>query len=45
MIETHYDPAEAWVDGQQMITPDELKDVIDACNRICGLISPASKGK
>ena len=45
MIETHYDPAEAWVDGQQTITPDELKDVIDACKRICGLISPARKGK
>lgn len=45
MIETHYDPAEAWVDGQQTITPDELKDVIDACNRIFGLISPARKGK
>lgn len=34
MIETHYNPAEALVDGQQMITPDELKDVIDACQRI-----------
>ena len=34
MIEVHYDPAEALVDGQQMITPDELKDVVDACQRI-----------
>ena len=34
MIETHYDPAESLVDSQQMITPDELKDVIDACRRI-----------
>jgi 3-deoxy-7-phosphoheptulonate synthase len=34
MIEVHYNPAEALVDGQQMITPDELKDVIDACQRI-----------
>ncbi len=31
MIETHYDPAEALVDGPQMVTPDELKDIIDAC--------------
>jgi len=34
MIEVHYNPAEALVDGQQMITPDELKNVIDACQRI-----------
>lgn len=34
MIEVHYDPAEALVDGQQMITPDELKDTIDACQRV-----------
>ncbi len=34
MIEVHYNPAEALVDGQQMITPGELKDTIDACNRI-----------
>ena len=34
MIETHYNPAEALVDGQQMITPDELKEVIDACRRV-----------
>ena len=40
MIETHYDPTEALVDGQQMITPDELKDVIDACQRIHKVITP-----
>jgi 3-deoxy-7-phosphoheptulonate synthase len=34
MIEVHYNPAEALVDGQQMITPDELKDTIDACNKV-----------
>jgi len=34
MIESHYNPAEALVDGQQMITPEELKDVIDACQKI-----------
>ncbi len=34
MIEVHYNPAEALVDGQQMITPDELKETIDVCNRI-----------
>ncbi len=40
MIEVHYNPTEALVDGQQMITPDELKDVIDACQRINKLILP-----
>jgi len=34
MVEVHYNPAEALVDAQQQITPDELKDVIDACRRI-----------
>ena len=34
MIEVHHNPKEALVDGQQMITPDELKDVISACQRI-----------
>lgn len=34
MIEVHYDPAEALVDGQQTITPDELKDVIKSCREI-----------
>ena len=40
IIEVHYNPAEALVDGQQMITPDELKDVIDACQRIHKLVMP-----
>jgi len=43
MIETHYNPAEALVDGQQMITPDELKDVIDACLRIYQLVGAERK--
>ncbi len=34
MIEAHYNPAEALVDGAQTITPDELKEVIAACRRI-----------
>jgi len=34
MIEVHYDPTEALVDAKQMITPDELKEVIDTCQRI-----------
>ncbi len=40
MIEVHYNPAEALVDGQQMITPDELNDVINACQRIRKLVVP-----
>ncbi len=34
MIETHYNPAEAIVDGAQTITPAELKEVIAACRRV-----------
>ncbi|TET26385.1 MAG: 3-deoxy-7-phosphoheptulonate synthase [Dehalococcoidia bacterium] len=39
MVEVHYDPAEALVDGPQAITPDELKEVIDACQRIHQLVA------
>lgn len=42
MIETHYNPAEALVDGQQTITPEELEEVITACNRIRQVL--ASRG-
>ncbi len=34
MIESHYNPAEALVDGPQMVTPDELADIIAACRTI-----------
>ena len=34
MIKSHYNPAEALVDGPQMVTPDELKDIIDACRTL-----------
>jgi len=40
MIEAHYNPEEALVDAQQAITLDELKDVIDACQRIHKQIVP-----
>jgi 3-deoxy-7-phosphoheptulonate synthase len=33
-IEVHYNPAEAWVDAAQAITAGELKEIVDACNRI-----------
>ena len=45
MIEAHYDPSEAMVDGMQMITPDELKEVIRACRKIHGLVAPKHKAK
>ena len=44
MIEVHYNPVEALVDGQQMITPDELKDVINACRGVHKAIGPRKKG-
>jgi 3-deoxy-7-phosphoheptulonate synthase len=43
MIETHYNPVESPVDSQQMITPDELKEVIEACQKIHRLIASANK--
>ena len=39
MIEMHYNPAEALVDGPQAITPEELKEVIGACQRIHQLVA------
>ena len=38
MIESHYDPTEALVDGPQMVTPDELKDIIEACNKLYRMV-------
>ncbi|MFC1993026.1 3-deoxy-7-phosphoheptulonate synthase [Chloroflexota bacterium] len=43
MIEVHYNPTEALVDSQQMITTDELKEVIDGCRRIRKQIAPLEK--
>jgi len=40
IIEVHHNPVEALVDGQQMITPDELKDVINTCQRVHKAIGP-----
>jgi len=34
MIEVHYSPNEALSDGPQMITPQELKKIIDVCKKI-----------
>ncbi|MFC1931145.1 3-deoxy-7-phosphoheptulonate synthase [Chloroflexota bacterium] len=39
MVETHYNPSEALVDAQQTITPDELKEIIDACRKIHRLVA------
>lgn len=43
IIETHYNPSESPVDSQQMITPDELKEVIDVCQRIRRIIASTRK--
>jgi 3-deoxy-7-phosphoheptulonate synthase len=38
MIEVHYNPAEALVDAQQAITPEELKEIISACRQVYKVI-------
>ena len=43
VVEAHYNPAEAMVDAQQMITPDELKELIDTCNKIHKMVTPHRK--
>jgi len=43
LIEVHYNPTEALVDAQQMITPDELKEVIDTCKKINKIVTPQRK--
>lgn len=40
MIEVHCNPEEAIVDGAQALTPDELKELIDACKKISKLVAP-----
>jgi len=44
MIEAHYNPQEAIVDGRQTITPAELQDIIKACREIYGMVSARSAG-
>jgi len=38
MVEVHYNPSEAIVDGKQTITPDELQDIIKACRNIYRMV-------
>ena len=45
MIEVHYNPSEALVDAQQAITSDELKEIVDACQKIHKLVAPRSNEK
>jgi len=40
VIEVHYNPAEALVDAQQMITPDELGRIIADCKQINKIVVP-----
>ncbi|MGD0855213.1 MAG: 3-deoxy-7-phosphoheptulonate synthase [Dehalococcoidia bacterium] len=43
MIEAHYNPQEAIVDGRQTVTPGELKDIIDACRQIYKMVGAGAK--
>jgi len=45
MIETHYNPAEALVDGPQMVLPEELKAIISMCRKIRQQMNPKKKAK
>jgi 3-deoxy-7-phosphoheptulonate synthase len=43
VIEVHYNPAEALVDAQQMITPDELGRIITTCKQISRTVASEKK--
>ena len=45
MIETHYNPSEALIDGMQMVTPEELKEIISACRKIHKLVAQKHRAK
>ncbi len=45
MLETHYNPQEAWVDGQQTITPNELKGIIATCRSIRRVLPVATQNE
>jgi len=45
MIETHYNPTEALVDGPQMILPEELKAIINTCRKIRRQVKSMKKAK
>ncbi len=34
MLEVHTEPQRAWSDGRQTVTPEALRNIIDACRRI-----------
>lgn len=44
MIEVHYDPEKAIVDGQQTVTPDELRDIVNSCQKIHELMTVKKNG-
>ena len=37
MLEAHVEPSKAWSDAAQTITPQQLKEIVDACNELRGL--------
>ena len=36
MLEAHVEPSKAWSDAAQTITPQQLKEIVDACNELRG---------
>lgn len=45
MVEVHYNPQEAIVDGKQTITPAELEDIIKACRDIYRMVKGKPESK
>jgi 3-deoxy-7-phosphoheptulonate synthase len=44
IVEVHHNPAEALVDAQQQITPDEFKELVTACQSIHNAIGKKRNG-
>ncbi len=44
IVEVHHNPVEALVDSQQQITPQELKELVEACRKIRQAVGRRSQG-
>ncbi|MBD3162400.1 MAG: 3-deoxy-7-phosphoheptulonate synthase [Candidatus Eisenbacteria bacterium] len=44
LIETHLDPERAWTDGQECVTPDTLREIVEEARKIETIRSPELLG-